>query len=154
MIHGLPSNICTILGSLGLIGTPVIAANTVPTEHNAFIGYIVLTGLNLAVSISSIATGFAMRKAANKPIELQQPVITQLKKEMASTADVDAQRRFTGHVKEGFERKLEENRNEAREERRRIFVKLDIIAERLARLEAENAALKERVGEINKRISA
>lgn len=151
---GLSPYLSTILGSLGLIGTPVIAASTVPTEHNAFIGYIVLTGLNLAVSVSSIATGVVMRRAANKPVELQQPVITQLKKELASADDVATQRRYTSHVKEGFEKKLEENRAEAKDERRRIFAKLDNISERLAGLESDNASLKERLREINARISA
>lgn len=152
-MNSLAQHIATALGALGLIGTPIVAAGTVPTEHNAFIGYIVLTGLTIAVSVSSIATGIVMRRAANRPVALQQPVITELKKEMATREEIAAQRRYTGHVRDALEKEIKEGRAEARDERRRMFAKLNAIAERLATMENEAANLREAVRETNRRIT-
>jgi hypothetical protein len=152
-LNTLATNITTTLGALGLVGTPIIAAGTVPTEHNAFIGYIVLTGLNLAVSVSSIATGIVMRRAANKPVELQQPVLTQLKKDMATADEIAAQRRYTGRVNDKFEAKINELRADNREEMRRVFSKLDALGAAQAGHSADIAALRDTLRDLCRRVS-
>jgi hypothetical protein len=153
-LNTIATNITTTLGVLGLASTPIIAAGaTVPTEQNAFIGYLVLTGLNLAVSVSSIATGIVMRKAAGRPLELRQPVLTELKKDMATREDIAAQHRFTGHVRDELGKLLKEHADEDRQERRRIFAKLDTLGHAHATLENEASNLREAVRELNRKIS-
>ena len=138
------NGIATLLASGSAMSDP---------SSDAATGWWMVAGISAVGTVSTIVANYIIFRNRNAPVTLSNPVLVEMRRELATKADFEKVNKFTGFVQKKMEAGFEKNSQQLKEEVRRLYDKIDPIESGMASLNAEAKNLREDVRELRQRIT-
>jgi polyhydroxyalkanoate synthesis regulator phasin len=127
-----------------------LAALSAPSSDAAS-GWLLVCGLSVAGTLTTIAANWVIYRNRNKAVEISQPLMVEFRRDLATKDDIKTAKAFTGRVEAEHKKAEKEMRDHLSAECRRLYDKLDTVEKSTAEHTADIANLRESVRDLRRK---